>query len=108
MYFHPSSQRVEVPARVPVRAFTKASGVIWTVWAFLLVTHGAFSRWVETMRHYAKVAIVGDVVLIAVALITIDELQGLSFPEFVRVGLFFTAFGWSGRQLMGSLLKRPA
>jgi hypothetical protein len=101
-------ERVEVATRVSIRAFTKASGVIWTVWAFLLITHGAFSRWVESMRHYAKVAVVGDVVLIAVALITIDELQGLSFADFVRVGLFFTAFGWSGRQLMGSLLKRPA
>lgn len=60
------------------------------------------------MRHYAKVAVVGDVVLIALALITIDELQGLNFADFVRVGLFFTAFGWSGRQLMGSLLRRPA
>ena len=73
----------------------------------LLLTHGAFSRWVETMRHYAKVAVIGDVLLIAVALITIDELQGLSFADIVRTGVFFTAFGWCGRQLMGSLLKRP-
>jgi hypothetical protein len=50
----------------------------------------------------------GDVLLIAVALITIDQLQGLSIEEILRVGLFFTAFGWAGRQLMGSVLKSPA
>ena len=87
--------------------FNGRFSVIWTLWALLLLTHGAFSRWVETMRHYAKVAVIGDVLLIAVALITIDELQGLNFADIVRTGVFFTAFGWCGRQLMGSLLKRP-
>lgn len=82
--------------------------MIWILWALLLVTHGAFSRWVETVENRAKVAIIGDVVLIAVALLTIDQLQELNFAEFVRVGIFFTAFGCAGRQLMGSLLKRPA
>ncbi len=82
--------------------------MIWTLWAVLLITHGAFSRWVETVEHHAKVAVLGDVVLIAIALITIDQLQGLDLANFVRVGLFFTAFGWAGRQLMGSLLRRPA
>lgn len=82
--------------------------MIWTLWAVLLLTHGAFSRWVETVENRAKVAVVGDVVLIAVALITIDQLQGLSLADFFRVGLFFMAFGWAGRQLMGSLLKRTA
>ena len=82
--------------------------MIWILWALLLVTHGAFSRWVETVENRAKVAVVGDVVLMAVALLTIDQLQELNFAEFVRVGIFFTAFGWSGRRLMGSLLKQPA
>jgi len=82
--------------------------VIWAFWALLLIMHGAFSRWVKTRKNYARIAVVGDVLLIAVALITIDELQGLNFVDFVRVGLFFIAFGWAGRQLMGSLLKRPA
>jgi hypothetical protein len=63
---------------------------------------------VETVENRAKVAVVGDVVLITIALITIDQLQGLNFADFVRVGIFFTAFGWAGRQLMGSLLRRPA
>lgn len=87
--------------------FPGKRAVIWTLWAVLLITHGAFSRWVETAENRAKVAMVGDVVLIAVALITIDQLQGLNFVDFLRVGLFFTAFGWAGRQLMGSLLGRP-
>ena len=82
--------------------------MIGILWALLLVTHGAFSRWVETVENRAKVAVVGDVVLMAVALLTIDQLQELNFAEFVRVGIFFTAFGWSGRRLMGSLLKQPA
>jgi hypothetical protein len=43
-----------------------------------------------------------------VALITIDQLIELSFTDFVWIGVFFTAFGWAGRQLMGSVLKRPA
>jgi hypothetical protein len=63
---------------------------------------------VETVENRAKVAVVGDFILITIALITIDQLQGLNFADFVRVGIFFTAFGWAGRQLMGSLLRRPA
>ena len=34
--------------------------------------------------------------------------EGLGLEDVVRVGLFFTAFGWAGRQLMGSLLKTSA
>lgn len=82
--------------------------MIWALWAVLLITHGAFSRWVETVENRAKVAVFGDVVLIAVASITLDQLQELNVADFVRVGIFFTAFGWSGRQLMGSLMRRPA
>jgi hypothetical protein len=82
--------------------------MIWILWALLLIAHGAVSRWAQTARSYVKVAVLGDVLLIAVALITIDQLQGLSTEEIVRIGLFFTAFGWAGRQLMGSVLKSPA
>ena len=101
-------QRVETRQRAFKCATFRKPSVIWTLWAVLLLMHGAFSRWVETVDDRAKVAVVGDVVLIAVALITIDQLQGLEFADFVRVGIFFTAFGWAGRQLMGSLLKPPA
>jgi hypothetical protein len=83
-----------------------AKTMIWIVWALLLVSHGALSRWAQTSDSYAKVSVLGDVMLIAVALITVDQLQGLGLPEVLRVGLFFTAFGWTGRQLMGSVLKR--
>lgn len=82
--------------------------MIWILWALMLIAHGAISRWAPTSRRYAKAAVLGDVLLIGVALITIDQLQGLSIEEIVRVGLFFTAFGWAGRQLMGSVLKSPA
>jgi hypothetical protein len=79
--------------------------MIWIVWALLLVSHGALSRWAQTADTYAKVSVLGDVLLIAVALITVDQLQGLGFAEVLRIGVFFTAFGWAGRQLMGSVLK---
>jgi hypothetical protein len=82
--------------------------MIWILWAFMLITHGAFSRWVETARSYAKAAVIGDVLLIAIALITIDQLQGLGVADVLRVGVFFAAFGGAGRQLMGSVLKRAA
>jgi uncharacterized membrane protein len=82
--------------------------MIWILWALLLIAHGAISRWAQTARSYAKASVLGDVLLIAVALITIDQLQGLGIEEILRVGLFFTAFGWAGRQLMGSVLKSPA
>jgi hypothetical protein len=80
--------------------------MMWIVWALLLVSHGALSRWAQTADSYAKVSVLGDVMLIAVGLITVDELQGLAIPEVLRVGVFFTAFGWAGRRLMGSVLAR--
>jgi hypothetical protein len=79
--------------------------MIWIVWALLLISHGALSRWAQTAASYAKVSVLGDVLLIAVALITVDQLQGLGSAEVLRVGVFFTAFGWTGRQLMGSVLS---
>ena len=82
--------------------------MIWILWALMLIAHGAISRWAQAARSYAKASVLGDVLLIAVALITIDQLQGLGLEEILRVGLFFAAFGWAGRQLMGSVLKSPA
>jgi hypothetical protein len=82
--------------------------MIWILWALLLIAHGAVSRWAQTARSYANASVLGDVLLIAVGLITVDQLQGLGIVEILRVGVFFTAFGWVGRQLMGSLLRTPA
>ena len=88
--------------------------MLWIVWALLLIGHGALSRWVERVRlaktvgAYAKAALLGDVLLIAIGLITLDQLQGMGVSEVVRVGVFFVAFGGSGRQLMGSVLKSAA
>jgi hypothetical protein len=48
------------------------------------------------------------VLLIAIALITLDQLQGMGVAEVLRVGVFFAACGGSGRQFMGSVLKRAA
>ena len=85
----------------------------WIFWAALLLTHGALSRWTKGLRYHRKfgrffapAAIVADGILIAVALITVDQLQGLSVADFVRVGIFFVAFGTAGRQLMDSVLSR--
>lgn len=82
--------------------------MIWILWALMLLAHGAFACWAQTTRSYAKVSVLGDVLLIAIALVTLDQLQGLGLLDFVRIGLFFIAFGVAGRQLMSSLLKRRA
>ena len=78
----------------------------WILWAVMLITHGALSRWAKGSRFYAPASVVADGILIAVALITVDQLQGLAIPEVLRIGLFFVAFGTAGRQLMHSLLRR--
>jgi hypothetical protein len=78
----------------------------WTLWAALLLTHGAFSRWAQSTRHYAVASIFGDGLLIAIGLVTLERLQGLEPLEIARIGLFFTAFGASGRQLMHGILKQ--
>jgi hypothetical protein len=78
----------------------------WTVWALMLITHGGFSRWAKTSRSYVMASVFGDGLLIAIALITIEQLQGLSWLEILRVGFFFTAFGVAGQRLMHSVLKR--
>ena len=80
--------------------------MLWILWALMLISHGAFVRWAETAHSYAKVAVIGDLVLIAIALITLDQLQGMAVVDVLRVGLFFIAFGTAGRQLMGSALRQ--
>lgn len=78
----------------------------WILWAVLLLTHGALSRWAKGSRFYAPASIVADGILIAIALITLDQLQDLDVVEVARVGVFFVAFGTAGRQLMNSVLTR--
>jgi hypothetical protein len=78
----------------------------WIFWAVLLITHGALSRWAKGSRFYAPASVVADGMLIAIALITVDQLQGLGLLDVLRIGLFFIAFGTAGRQLMHSLLTR--
>jgi hypothetical protein len=80
----------------------------WIFWAVLLVTHGALSRWAKGSRFFAPASIVADGILIAIALITVDQLQGLGILDVLRVGIFFVAFGTAGRQLMHSVLRRSA
>ena len=78
----------------------------WIFWAVLLLSHGALSRWAKGSSFYAPAATVADGILIAIALITIDQLQGLGFLDILRVGVFFVAFGTAGRYLMNSVLSR--
>ena len=81
----------------------------WILWAALLLTHGALSRWAKSSRFYAPASIIADGILIAIALITMDQLQDLQVREVLRIGVFFIAFGTAGRQLMNSVLtKFPA
>jgi hypothetical protein len=80
--------------------------MVWILWALMLIGHGALARWAQTARNYAIVSMFADVLLIAIALVTVDQLQGLGILELLRVGVFFTAFGYAGQQLMGSLLRR--
>ena len=78
----------------------------WIFWAVLLVSHGALARWAKGSRFFAPVSIIADGILIAIALITVDQLQGLGIVDVLRVGVFFVAFGTAGRQLMHSVLSR--
>ena len=80
--------------------------MIWIFWAFMLLTHGAFARWAQTARSYAKISVVADVLLIAIGLVTLDQLQGMGVADVARIGLFFVAFGAAGRQLMTTVLGR--
>ncbi len=78
--------------------------MIWTVWALLLVTHGAFSRWVRTTSR-PLLSTLGDALLIAIGLMTLNQLQQLDTREFLWVGAFFVAFGVAGGQLMNGILR---
>jgi hypothetical protein len=78
----------------------------WIFWAVLLITHGALARWAKGSRFFAPASVIADGMLIAIALITVDQLQGLGLLDMLRIGLFFIAFGTAGRQLMHSLLSR--
>jgi hypothetical protein len=78
----------------------------WILWAVMLLTHGALSRWAKASRFYAPASVIADGILIAIALITMDQLQGLGILDVLRIGVFFIAFGTAGRQLMHSLLTR--
>ncbi len=78
----------------------------WIFWAGLLLSHGALSRWAKGSRFYVPAATVADGILIAVALITMDQLQGVGLLDVLRIGVFFVAFGTAGRYLMNSILSR--
>jgi hypothetical protein len=78
----------------------------WILWAVLLLAHGALSRWAKGSRFYAPASIVADGMLIAIGLITVEQLQDLAPLDVLRVGVFFVAFGTAGRQLMNSVLSR--
>jgi hypothetical protein len=80
--------------------------MVWTVWAFMLVAHGAYARWAKTTRRHAALAIIADVLLIVIAVLTIDQIQGLRGIEWLRIGMFFVAFGVAGRQLMSGVLRQ--
>jgi hypothetical protein len=77
----------------------------WILWAVLLLVHGALSRWAKASRFYAQASMVGDGILIAIALITMEQLEDLQVLEVLRIGVFFIAFGTAGRQLMDSVLR---
>jgi hypothetical protein len=80
----------------------------WIFWAVLLLTHGALSRWARGSRFYAPASIVADGILIAIALLTLEQLHGLPLLDILRMGVFFVAFGTAGRQLMHSVLSRES
>jgi hypothetical protein len=78
----------------------------WIFWAVLLLAHGALTRWAKGSRHFAAASMVADGILIAIALITMEQLQDLEVHEVLRIGVFFIAFGTAGRRLMDSVLSR--
>jgi hypothetical protein len=80
--------------------------MLWIIWALMLVSHGALSRWARQAGRFALMATLGDALLIVIGLLTVYQLQGLEIADFPRVGLFFVAFGVAGQQLMHSVLPR--
>lgn len=79
---------------------------MWTLWALLLISHGALSRWVQEAPCHPVVSTSCDVLLIAIGVLTVSQLQHLATTDVLRAGLFFVAFGYSGRRLMASLLPK--
>ena len=77
----------------------------WTLWALLLVTHGAFSRWARSAPRHALMATLSDALLLIIGLLTLDKLQGLGVADIGRVGAFFVAFAVAGQQMMKGILR---
>jgi hypothetical protein len=90
----------------PVRNRVHNCGMIWTVWALMIVAHGAYARWVRTARRYAALAVVADALLAVIAIVTIAQIQDLHVAEMLRIGVFFVAFGVAGRQFMNGVLRQ--
>ena len=82
--------------------------MFWTIWALLLIGHGALSRWVQVTPRHPLTATLSDVLLIAIGVLTVSQLQELTTPDILRVGVFFVAFGCSGRRLTNTVLSRTA
>jgi 2-methylisocitrate lyase-like PEP mutase family enzyme len=80
--------------------------MIWTVWALLLVAHGAYARWAKNTSRGAAFAAVADALLVVIAIVTIAQIQDLSGADLARIGIFFVAFGVAGRQFMNGVLRR--
>lgn len=80
--------------------------MIWTLWAFMLLAHGAYVRWAQTTRRYAALAVIADALLIVIALVTMDQIQDLRVADWLRIGVFFVAFGVAGRKLMNGVLRQ--
>jgi 2-methylisocitrate lyase-like PEP mutase family enzyme len=82
--------------------------MVWTVWAFMLVAHGAYARWVQTTTRYAEFAVIADALLVIIAFVTITQIQDLRGADLARIGIFFVAFGVAGRQFMNGALRHQA
>lgn len=80
--------------------------MIWTVWALLLVAHGAYARWAQTTSRYAAFAVIADALLVVIAVVTIAQIQNVGIADLLRIGVFFVAFGVAGRQFMNGVLRQ--
>jgi 2-methylisocitrate lyase-like PEP mutase family enzyme len=90
----------------PVTNRVHNCGMIWTVWALMIVAHGAYARWVRTMSRHAAFAAIADGLLVVIAIVTIAQIQDLRVAELLRIGVFFVAFGVAGRQFMNAVLRQ--
>jgi hypothetical protein len=82
--------------------------MIWTVWALMLVAHGAYARWARTMSRHAAFAAVADGLLVVIAIVTIAQIQDMRGTDLLRIGVFFVAFGVAGREFMKGVLRSQA